>query len=75
MNNQRRNAMLGLAAASAMIAAAADIGRLIRDSIVVRTAAEMPVKLVAYQREAEIPADKAAGAIQAYQAASGQDQH
>lgn len=70
-----RNAALGLAAASALIAAASDIARLIRESIIVRTLAEVPVKVIAHQREADLPADKAAGAIQAYQAASEQDQH
>ena len=68
-----RNATLGLAAASTLIAAASDIGRLIRDSIIVRTMAEVPVKVIAHQREADLPADKAAGAIQAYQAASEQE--
>ena len=75
MSSDRRNVVLGLAAASTLIAAASDIGRLIRESIIIRTIAEVPVKVIAHQREAEIPADKAAGAIQAYQAASEQQQH
>lgn len=62
MSNERRNAVLGLAAASTLIAAASDIGRLIRDNIIVRTMAEVPAKVIAHQREADLPADKAAGA-------------
>lgn len=73
MTSDRRNAALGLAAASALIAAASDIGRLIRESIIVKTIAEVPVKVIAHQRETEIPADVST-AVQVYsQATSGQE--
>jgi hypothetical protein len=35
----------------------------------------VPVKVIGRQRVADLPADKAAGAIQVYQAASEYDQH
>lgn len=74
MDNERRNVVLGPAAASTLIASASDIARMIRESIIVRTIAEVPVRVITRQREAEVPADKVVSAMHAYtQSTSGND--